>query len=255
MKLSIKESHVAEQLDQLQSSKYPQAQIFIKVLNQISHKELKLDSDESHGVDKIEQERNRLLNIHDLLVDGSLEKITNADHTDITVAKACEASKSPKLALLLYLLTKAFNPKLILEMGTNLGISAAYLKIASMANAENAKIITLDGSLYRLRIAKEVHKNLGFDNIEYVGGSFGQRVDEVLDKIDTLDFAFIDGNHHKKPTLEYFEKILTKTRENSLILFDDIRWSAGMTDAWHEIQKHPKVKVSCDFQSIGACIV
>ena len=50
----------------------------------------------------------------------------------------------------------------------------------------------------------------------------------------------------KKATLNYFKKLLPTAHNDSVFIFDDIHWSEGMQDAWEEIKKHPKVRVTID---------
>src|SRR2546430_379368 len=66
-----------------------------------------------------------------------------------------------------------------------------------------------------------------------------------------VDLAFIDGNHRKEPTLKYFNEILTKTTESSILIFDDIHWSREMEEAWQNIKAHPSVTLSIDLFFIG----
>ena len=60
------------------------------------------------------------------------------------------------------------------------------------------------------------------------------------------DFIYIDGNHTKAATLDYFETLLNYSNNNTSFLFDDIYWSKGMTEAWNQLKKHPKVTVTID---------
>ncbi len=39
---------------------------------------------------------------------------------------------------------------------------------------------------------------------------------------------------------------LSKATNDSVFVFDDIYWSVGMTRAWNEIKKDPKVTLSID---------
>ena len=57
---------------------------------------------------------------------------------------------------------------------------------------------------------------------------------------------YIDGNHTYEATIKYFELALTKKDENTVIIFDDIYWSAGMTKAWQEIKNKKEVLLSID---------
>ena len=70
----------------------------------------------------------------------------------------------------------------------------------------------------------------------------------VIEKlqVESYDLIFIDGNHQKEATLNYFEILLSTTKNHSVFIFDDIYWSKGMTEAWESIKQHPKVTVSID---------
>jgi len=58
--------------------------------------------------------------------------------------------------------------------------------------------------------------------------------------------AFIDGNHRREPTIRYFEQILPFCHNNTILVFDDIHWSAEMEEAWNHIKKVEKVTLSVD---------
>ncbi|HLW33390.1 MAG TPA: class I SAM-dependent methyltransferase, partial [Aequorivita sp.] len=60
------------------------------------------------------------------------------------------------------------------------------------------------------------------------------------------DLILIDGDHNGERTLEYFNALLEKVHNDSLIIFDDIYWSKDMTEAWQKIIAHEKVTVSID---------
>jgi predicted O-methyltransferase YrrM len=66
-----------------------------------------------------------------------------------------------------------------------------------------------------------------------------------------LDYVFFDGNHQKKPTIQYFNLCLQKAHENSIFIFDDIHWSGGMEEAWNYIQSHSSVTLTIDVFWIG----
>ena len=97
-------------------------------------------------------------------------------------------------------------------------------------------MVTLDASAYRQRLAKEIHANLGLDNISYVTGLFTDTLQPTLTDMGTVDLAFIDGHHQYQPTLDYLEEILKFSTPDTVFVFDDIRWSEGMKQAWDEIR-------------------
>lgn len=201
---------------------------------------------------QIERERQRLLAHEEPLVDGSLGSGGLYDEGE-TVADACRASKPPLPARLLYLMLREFEPQHVLELGTNLGISSAYFAAALRLNG-SGKVITLEASPYRQRIARELHDTLGLENVEYVEGLFTDMLAGVLEASPPFDAVFIDGHHQYQPTLDYFEAILEHTTDGALVIFDDIRWSDGMWRAWRKIMEHDQVVVTVDLRTIGVCV-
>jgi predicted O-methyltransferase YrrM len=161
---------------------------------------------------------------------------------------------SERCASLLYLLARAFQPRRIVELGTNVGISSAYLAAALEMNGQGGRVVTFEVSPYRLRLAKEVHSNLGIRNIDYVHGLFSDTLPGSLEEIGSVDFAFIDGHHQHKPTLDYFDAILHYSTSDAAFVFDDIRWSDGMNRAWSELCSDHRVGLVVDLYSVGICI-
>jgi hypothetical protein len=45
--------------------------------------------------------------------------------------------------------------------------------------------------------------------------------------------------------------LLKSTNQNSVLIFDDIYWTADMTKAWEEIKTHPAVTLSIDLYKVG----
>ncbi len=152
-----------------------------------------------------------------------------------------------KYARLLYNLVKRYQPKTILELGTSLAVSTSYLALGN----PNSRIVTLEGSRSIAEIAQETICDCGSSNVTIRVGKFDDTLDNALQDLQTIDFAFIDGNHTKEATLRYFEKILPYCTERSILIFDDISWSEGMNDAWNQIIENQNVSVSVDICKQG----
>jgi predicted O-methyltransferase YrrM len=176
----------------------------------------------------IEEQRRLLLADNRPLSDGTHGSPNRFDHR--TISEACRASKPSWAARCLYSLAAEYKAATIIELGTNLGISAAYLAAAGGC------VTTLEGSAYRLRIAKQMHERLGLSNISYVEGLFSETLPRTLTQMPPIDLAFIDGHHEYQPTLDYFTAIRSHASETSLFVFDDIRWSDEMKTAWAELK-------------------
>jgi len=147
----------------------------------------------------------------------------------------------------LYKLVKHYKPSCILELGTSLGMSSLYMSEA----APGARIITIEGCPETSAIARSNIEKAGKNNISVITGSFDEKLQEALRLMPNPDLVFIDGNHRKEPTVKYFEECLPHLHAGSVVVMDDIHWSAGMEEAWKLIIAKPEVKVSVDLYHMG----
>lgn len=164
---------------------------------------------------------------------------------------AKNALKPTKLAQLIHRLASDLKPRNIIELGTCLGITTAYMAKA----APDAKIISIEGCPQTASIASENLKKLHIDNVELLVGNFDELLPIIINDMPELDLVFIDGNHRKEATLNYFKWCLPRLGENSMMIFDDIYWSRGMKEAWEQIKAHPEVTVTIDLFWIGLVFV
>ena len=160
---------------------------------------------------------------------------------------AASSLKPRKFAQLLFRMVQKYQPQTLLELGTSFGITSAYL---CNGNA-NGKLYTLEGSPSIAQIARKNFEQLGIKNVELIEGDFAQTLQPLLQQLPVIDFAFVDGNHQKEPTLQYFEALLGKAHENSILVFDDIHWSRPMEEAWEMIKANARVTLSIDLFFIG----
>jgi predicted O-methyltransferase YrrM len=160
---------------------------------------------------------------------------------------AKHAVKSKKYAQLLYRVVKFYQPKTIIELGTSLGITTSYLSLAD----RNSSVITLEGSTEIAKIARQNFQTLSLNHIKLAEGNFDYTLPAVLYQLPAVDFAFIDGNHRREPTENYFHRLLAKSNNNSVFIFDDIHWSSEMEQAWNNIKDHFAVRCSVDLFFIG----
>ena len=199
--------------------------------------------------DKIEDQRKQLLqNIKVIEVEdfgaGSAVIKTNRR---VVHKIAASSLKHKKYAQLLYRIVQYYKPQNMIELGTSFGISAAYMANGNPA----AKVFTLEGASSIAEIAGQNFKDLGIKNIQLRQGAFEQTLLPLLSEIQKVDLAFVDGNHRKSPTLEYFKQLLSCSTSSTIIILDDIHWSAEMEEAWLEIQQHPSVTLTIDLFFIG----
>jgi len=154
---------------------------------------------------------------------------------------------SPQKGRLLFRLVNFIQPKMLVEMGTSLGLSTLY----QHKGCPEAEVITMEGSPELSELAGTNFRILKADTIKRVVGDFAQTLPDLIKSLHSVDYVFFDGNHRKEATLEYFRQFLPLASEKCVFVFDDIRWSSGMKKAWQEVIKEPKATVTIDLFSFG----
>ncbi|MBC7937897.1 MAG: class I SAM-dependent methyltransferase [Rhizobacter sp.] len=164
------------------------------------------------------------------------------------IHKMAQSSLKPKrFAQLLFRMVKFYQPQTIVELGTSFGITSAYLACGN----RSAHLYTLEGAASIAGIARKNFNALQLDNIKLIEGDFKTTLPPLLSSLDKIDFAFVDGNHKKIPTLQYFDLLLQQSHEKTILVFDDIHWSKEMEEAWDIICRHSAVTLSIDLFFIG----
>ena len=184
-----------------------------------------------------------ILNVEDL---GAGSTVSKTDQRTVSsIAK--NAAKTKKLAQLLFRMVLYYQPPRILELGTSLGITTSYLSSGN----PYGKVTTMEGAKEIAAASKNNFNNLELRNIELVEGNFDDTLPSLISQLSSIDFAFIDGNHRQEPTVRYFKEFLSKTNNDSILVFDDIHWSSEMEAAWKTIKDHEAVRCSIDLFFIG----
>ncbi|HUZ61743.1 MAG TPA: class I SAM-dependent methyltransferase [Hanamia sp.] len=199
--------------------------------------------------EKIEAMRKELLNnktiieVEDFGAGSAVIPFKNRVVKDI----AASSLKKKKYAHLLFRIAKYYEAKTIVELGTSFGITTCYLASAN----RDSKIYTFEGAHNIAKIALRNFKGAGLKNIELIEGNFEKKLSLLNNKIENIDLLFIDGNHRKNATLEYFDLFLKKSTVHSIFIFDDIHWSKEMEEAWKLLQQSDSVTLTIDLFFIG----
>lgn len=155
--------------------------------------------------------------------------------------------KSKKYSQLLYRMAVYYKPSHVLEMGTSFGITSSYLAAA----LNEQPLVTMEGAPAIAAEARNTFNRLNIHNINLIEGDFDKSLPLYLNSIQTIGMVYIDGNHRYEPTMNYFKMLLGKVTEDSILIFDDIYWSAEMEKAWNEIKAHAAVTLTVDLFHIG----
>lgn len=136
--------------------------------------------------------------------------------------------------------------KEMVELGTCLGVSSAYL--ASVG--KDAHLTTFEGASEVASIAQKGWKKLGIMNIDCIIGNLDETLADFKPE-HPLDLAFLDANHTYEATVRYFRQLLPYAGKKSIFVLDDIHYSRGMDRAWKEIVAMPEVSATMDLGVIG----
>ncbi|ULQ56857.1 class I SAM-dependent methyltransferase [Flavihumibacter rivuli] len=205
-----------------------------------------------YAYDKVEALRDRLMNdkriipVEDLGAGSGRDSA--AERSIASIAR--NAAKPKKLGQLLFRIVDHYQPGVCIELGTSLGLTSAYLALGN----PKGKLFTLEGSAAIAGVAKENLLALGIDNVELLKGNFDDTLLPLLHGLQSIDLAFIDGNHRYEPTMRYFGQLMEKIHNQTMLVFDDIHWSEGMEKAWEEIKADPRVTLSIDLFFLGIVI-
>ena len=176
--------------------------------------------------------------------------------TSEIVGQACEQySKPPLWASLLFKLVRQFKCESCVELGTCLGISAAYQAAALELNGKG-RLVTLEGAPSFGAMAARTLSSLGLGHrVQVKIGRFQDNLSAVLTELRTIDHAFIDGHHDERATIAYFEQIVRYAAQPAIVVIDDITWSDGMRRAWRRVWADPKIDVALDLDKVGVCLL
>lgn len=202
-----------------------------------------------HDVYNIEQIRKRMLSdkrtisVNDLGFGSLSSKKKRRKVLEI----ARHSPVSGKYGILLSNMVAEFGGKMIIELGTSLGISSMYMA----AFKPDATIFTIEGSNEIAGIARQNFVEAKLPNIKLIEGSFDDVLPKLLSEQNCPALVFIDGNHRKEPLLKYFNLIIENSDSNTVVIIDDINYSAEMNEAWTELRQNTKVGVSIDLFQMG----
>ena len=160
---------------------------------------------------------------------------------------ASRSLQKPRYCRVLYHTANFFQAQTILELGTSLGISTAYLAKA----CPKAKVFTLEGCPEISKVALETFKKAGTPNVIQITGEFGRELPGLLQQLGKADLVYLDGNHGYNPVMDYFSLISKHLHSRSVFIVDDIRWSKGMWKAWKALQEVPQKTLSIDLGKLG----
>src|SRR5262249_31791723 len=133
----------------------------------------------------------------------SAPTVGRATVTARTIGTMTTYSKPPTWARLLFRLVRDLAPETVLELGSCVGISAAFQAAALHLNG-TGRLITLEGAAPLAERTARTLADLCLSEVAEVRvGEFDDTLPDALRELAPVGLSFIDGNHQERPTLTY----------------------------------------------------
>jgi predicted O-methyltransferase YrrM len=140
-------------------------------------------------------------------------------------------------------LVKVFQPRTVLELGTCIGISTAYISAAADAKYAN-RVFTLEDCEPLAALAKKNLNLLGLGKTSVLTGPLKNSLSSFLRKYAPLDIVFDDHVHTKNAVLKNFDQIYPFLSDNALYVFDDIALNEDMKSAWENLKLDKRINIT-----------
>lgn len=203
-----------------------------------------LQSIQDEGITGYAFEKKRHALLHDETPVPALDLGAGSQSKSRTVGEiARSALKRPLHAHAIATLSKHIKSVHVLELGTCLGITTAYLSQSA------TRVTTIEGNPALKTRASLIWDELGIANITSIVGDF----DEVIPTLanQQFDLIFIDGNHRGDALLRYVDALSPQLSSHGVIVCDDIHWSPDMEDAWIKLTSEKRWSLKVDFYEWG----
>ena len=162
------------------------------------------------------------------------------------------AAASPAWGRFMFRLVRALKPSTVLELGTNLGVSALHIVAALDLNGGEGSLTTIEGDPTLSEIAREnLAKLTRTSRATVQTGRFDDVLPTCLEEHGPYDLVFIDGHHEEAATLRYFEMIKPYLAPGACVAFDDIEPFRPVRKAWKRIIADEPNSGAVDLLGIG----
>lgn len=147
-------------------------------------------------------------------------KILSLEFEDlITQEVPSDDSTAPEEKEILYKEIKKLKPSLVVETGTHRGLTSLYIAHALYENKKGL-LHTADpydwGQVGNFRKVPVLNEYIQFHNT---------RGSQMIEELDDIEFAFIDGFHEKVEVVEELKALLPKLADKAVVYFHDTNGS------------------------------
>ncbi len=143
--------------------------------------------------------------------------------------------------IFLYGITRLLRPNLVLEIGTNTGISTIIFAKAMHDSNIAGKVVTVDDDNKVLETARDQIDLVGMDKyIEICEGESLKALSKIMEKYPSFDLCFLDGSH----AYDIVKKEFGQLKESChYFLFHDTQLFAGVKKLIEELDNSSEFKL------------
>jgi len=154
-------------------------------------------------------------------------------------------------ALFLCRLLDYFKPKVVLIVGNDGGVCAAYF----------ARMLS-ESRIFNVLCDEEACKNYdaafkanSLNNASFVCANGGKEMKGILEKIGKVDFVLLTGENWNGDLKKKMEEIMPFCDEEGIVVLGDIYCMRGMNELWERVRRDERFRVCADFFLCGAAFL
>ncbi len=148
-------------------------------------------------------------------------------------------------------LIRELSPSSCLELGTGLGLSAAYQAAALELNGAGS-LVTLEGADAWAAVAEQGLDELGLSGRARVRrGSIDDLLPPLAAELAPIDYAFLDADHSEEATVKHYEILEPHLASGAVVLLDDVTHSDDMRRAWKSIGRSERASSRTELGRMG----
>ena len=151
------------------------------------------------------------------------------------------ASSGPRWGRVMTGLVRGLRPRRVLELGTNLGLSAAHVAAAlARTEAEGGpagRLVTLEGAPALANLARDHLGGLGHAaRVRVVVGPFDETLAGVCAAHGPFDLVFVDGHHEREAALRYVAAVRPHLAPGAVVVLDDVEPGRPVRGAYRQLR-------------------
>ena len=156
------------------------------------------------------------------------------------IADRARSEYSQTYLEMLFRFVYAIKPKTVVELGTSIGLTTAYLATPD----SEATIYTEEQNKEWTDFASMNFKKIGVKNIVQTNG-------DVWSRAESCDFLYISKSYPTEKILEAFQSAIAKKTNSFVAVISDICRSDERISVWEKMKREPSVRVSLEMHHYG----